>query len=191
MFGGGCRSEGGPFVEWGRAGSTGEFNPLDSINEDTMANILSSNIIPGTPTTTTSKRAWIARYAPTASRVILGLMFFVFGLNGFLNFIPPPTEPMPEGAVSLGVALMNSGYLMQFIKGTEVLCGLLLLANRFVPLALVVLAPVILNILAFHLFLLPSGTGMALVILAFELHLAWAHRRAFAPLLTARAAQES
>jgi uncharacterized membrane protein YphA (DoxX/SURF4 family) len=165
---------------------------LDSINEDTMANILSSNIIAGTQTTTTtSKRALIARYAPTVTRVILGLVFFVFGLNGFLNFIPPPTEPMPEGAVSLGVAFMNSGYLMQFIKGTEVLCGLLLLANRFVPLALVVLAPIVLNILAFHLFLLPSGTGMALFILALQLHLAWAHRRAFAPLLTARAAQES
>jgi uncharacterized membrane protein YphA (DoxX/SURF4 family) len=157
--------------------------------EDTMANTLASNIIASTPAST-SKRASIARHAPTAARYVLGLLFFVFGLNGFLNFIPPPTEPMPEGAVSLGVAFMNSGYLMQFIKGTEVLGGLLLLCNRFVPLALVVLAPIVLNILAFHLFLLPSGTGMAVVILALELFLAWAHRRAFAPLLAARA-QES
>jgi uncharacterized membrane protein YphA (DoxX/SURF4 family) len=160
-----------------------------------MANMASTHINAATQstittTTPTSRRASILRHATTVTRVGLGLIFFVFGLNGFLNFIPPPTEPMPEGAVSLGVALMNSGYLMQFIKGTEVLCGLLLLINRFVPLALVVLAPIVLNILAFHLFLLPSGTGMALVILAIELQLAWAHRRAFAPLLTARA-QES
>jgi len=157
-----------------------------------MANTLATNVIAGTQTTTTtSKLASVARYAPTAARFLLGLVFFVFGLNGFLNFIPPPTEPMPEGAVSLGVALMNSGYLLQFIKGTEVLGGLLLLSNRFVPLALVVLAPIVLNILAFHLFLLPSGTGLSVVILALELYLAWAYRRAFAPLLTPRAAQES
>lgn len=157
-----------------------------------MTNTSSTNISAGIQTpTTTSARAWVARHAATLTRVPLGLIFFVFGLNGFLNFIPPPSEPMPEGAVSLGVALMNSGYLMQFIKGTEVLCGLLLLANRFVPLALVVLAPIVLNILAFHLFLMPSGTGMALFILALELHLAWAHRRALAPLLTPRTAQES
>lgn len=136
-----------------------------------------------------SKLAAIARYAPAVARWLLGAVFFVFGLNGFSNFIPPPTEPMPEGAVALGVAFMNSGYLMQFIKGTEVLGGLLLLANRFVPLALVVLAPIVLNIVAFHLFLLPSGTGLSLVILALELYLGWAHRRAFAPLLQAR--QES
>lgn len=156
-----------------------------------MANTLSTHDIATQTATTTSarasKRASIARYAPTVARVALGLIFFVFGLNGFLNFIPPPTEPMPEGAVSLGVALMNSGYLFQFIKGTEVLGGLLLLCNRFVPLALVILAPIVLNIVAFHLFLLPSGLGMAFAVLAIELYLAWAYRRAYAPLLTARA----
>jgi uncharacterized membrane protein YphA (DoxX/SURF4 family) len=157
-----------------------------------MANTLSTNVISAaqTPTNTTGaapRLGAIARYAPAVARFVLGSVFFVFGLNGFLNFIPPPTEPMPAGAVSLGVAFMNSGYLFHFIKGTEVLGGLLLLSHRFVPLALVVLAPIVLNILAFHLFLLPSGTGMALVILALELYLAWAYRRAYAPLLTARA----
>jgi hypothetical protein len=62
-----------------------------------------------------------------------------------------------------------------------------LLSNRFVPLALVVLSPIVLNILAFHLFLEPSGTGLAVTILALELYLAWAHRRTYAPLLAARA----
>jgi uncharacterized membrane protein YphA (DoxX/SURF4 family) len=128
----------------------------------------------------------ITRYAPATARIVLGLVFFVFGLNGFSNFIPPPTEPMPEGAVTLGTAFMSSGYLFQLIKGTEVLAGLLLLSNRFVPLALVVLAPVVLNILAFHLWLLPSGTGLSLVLVGLELYLAWAYRRAYAPLLEPR-----
>jgi uncharacterized membrane protein YphA (DoxX/SURF4 family) len=136
-----------------------------------------------TPRTRTS----ILRHGPVTARLVLGLVFFVFGLNGFLNFIPPPSEPMPEGAVALGAAFMNSGYLFQLIKGTEVLGGLLLLSGRFVPLALSVLAPVIINILAFHLWLLPSGTAMALVLLGLELYLAWAYRKCFAPMLAARA----
>ena len=128
----------------------------------------------------------VTRHLPAAARLLLGLCFFVFGLNGFLSFIPPPPEPMPEGAVKLGTAFMESGYLFQLIKGTEVIAGLLLLCNRFVPLALVVLAPVVLNIVAFHLWLLPSGTGLSLVLAALTAYLAWTCREAYAPLLTAR-----
>ncbi|HTV24763.1 MAG TPA: DoxX family protein [Polyangiaceae bacterium] len=155
-----------------------------------MANALSSNLIDSTSNTTTDapKAGAVARYAPVAARFLLGGMFFVFGLNGFLNFIPPPSEPPPQGAMDFGMAMMNSGYFMQFVKGTEVLCGLLLLCNRFVPLSLVVLMPVVLNILAFHAFLAPSGLGMAIVILALTLYLAWVNRRAYAPLLRARTA---
>ena len=158
-----------------------------------MANSLSSNIDSAQTTSTTdsaapSKRSAIARYAPVVARYLLGAVFFVFGLNGFLNFIPPPPEGVPEGAMKLGMAMAESGYLFAFIKGTEVLCGALLLANRFVPLALVVLMPIVLNILAFHLFLAPDGTGMAVVILAVELYLAWVYREAFAPLLTPKTA---
>lgn len=131
----------------------------------------------------------VARHLPTLARVLLGLCFFVFGLNGFLSFIPPPTEPMPEGAMKLGAAFLESGYLFQLIKGTEVAAGLLLLCNRFVPLALVVLAPVVLNIVAFHLWLLPSGTGLSLVLAALTSYLAWVHRQAYAPLLSARPAR--
>lgn len=130
--------------------------------------------------------AMVGRYLPVVARFLLGASFFVFGLNGFLNFIPPPTEPMPQGAVELGTAMMKSGYLMQLVKGTEVVGGLLLLSGRFVPLALVLLAPVIVNIVAFHLWLLPSGTGLALVFLGLELYLAWVYRRAYAPLLSPR-----
>jgi hypothetical protein len=143
-----------------------------------------------TPTTTTTTRPlWktIARHLPTAGRVLLGLVFFVFGLNGFLSFIPAPKEMPPEGAMALGMAFMKSGYLFELIKGTEVLVGALLLCNRLVPLALVLLAPVALNILAFHLFLAPEGTGLAFVIVGLNMYLAWSYRAAYRPLVAFRA----
>ncbi len=129
----------------------------------------------------------ITRHLPTIARMLLGLMFFVFGLNGFLNFIPPPPkESLPAGLVDFSAAMMKTGYLFQLVKGTEVLMGLLLLVNRFVPLALTILAPVIVNIVAAHAFLAPSGVAMAVVILGLELYLAWSYRSAFRPMLAAR-----
>lgn len=78
---------------------------------------------------------------------------------------------------------MNSGYLLQLVKGTEVVGGALLLCNRFVPLALTLLAPVVVNIAAFHIFLAADGLALALVIVALELLLAWSYRAAFQPML--------
>ncbi|MBL9202958.1 MAG: DoxX family membrane protein [Opitutaceae bacterium] len=128
------------------------------------------------------------RFFPVIARVLLGLVFFVFGLNGFLWFIPqPPADQMPKALVDFSTAMMNTGFLFQLVKGTEVAMGLLLLMNRFVPLALVVLAPVIVNIVLVHVLLAPSGTAMAVVILGLELYLAWAYRSAFRPLVAARA----
>jgi uncharacterized membrane protein YphA (DoxX/SURF4 family) len=129
----------------------------------------------------------VARYAIHAARILLGLVFFVLGLNGFLNFIPPPTTPMPERAMAFFVGLMGAGYMIPLIGGTQVIVGALLLLNRFVPLALVVIAPVIVNIVAFHVFLEPSGTVIALVVLALESFLLWQHRSAFRAILTPRA----
>ncbi|MDP3072980.1 MAG: DoxX family protein [Opitutaceae bacterium] len=128
-----------------------------------------------------------ARHLPTIARVLLGLVFFVFGLNGFFFFIPaPPPEQLPAGLVAFSTAMMNTGYLFQLVKGTEVLVGALLLLNRFVPLALTLLAPVIVNIVAVHALLAPSGLPMAVVILGLELYLAWSYRSAFRPMLAAR-----
>jgi hypothetical protein len=93
---------------------------------------------------------------------------------------------MPKALVEFSTAMMNTGFLFQLVKGTEVLCGLLLLVNRFVPLALVVLAPVIVNIVMVHVFLAPANMAMAFVILALELYLAWAYRSAFRPMLAAQ-----
>ena len=113
----------------------------------------------------------------------MGLIFFVFGLNGFLNFIPPPPTPMPE---FVG-ALVNTGYMLPLIKGTEVVGGALLLVNRFVPLAVALLAPVVVNILAFHVFLAPSGVAIPIVILFLEIYIAWSYRSAFRPMLAMQA----
>ena len=125
---------------------------------------------------------------PLVARVVLGLIFVVFGLNGFLHFLPQP--PMTAAAGAFLGALTATGYLLPLLKATEVVAGALLLSGRFVPLALTLLAPVIVNIAAFHLFLAP-GNPVVGVVLAAELYLAWTHRAAFAPLLAARSSARS
>jgi uncharacterized membrane protein YphA (DoxX/SURF4 family) len=133
----------------------------------------------------------LARYATHAARIALGSLFLMSGLNGFLEFIPPPSTPVPAGAIAFAGALASTGYMMQLICATEAAVGLLLLLNRFVPLALVLLAPVVVNIVAFHVFLAPAGLGMALVVLALELGLAWRCRDAYRGVLSARVALQS
>jgi uncharacterized membrane protein YphA (DoxX/SURF4 family) len=126
------------------------------------------------------------RYGPMIARILMGLMFFVFGLNGFLHFIPEPKTPMPEGAMAFAGALMKTGYMFPLVVGTQLLVGILLLLNRFVPLALALITPIIVGIVTFHIFLAPSGTTMAIVVLILLLYLAWAYRSAFRPMLAAR-----
>ena len=121
---------------------------------------------------------------PSIARVVLGLAFFVFGLNGFLHFLPQP--PMSGPPADFAGALFATGYMFPLIKGTEVLASVLLLANRYVPLALAVLAPLLVNIVAFHAFLAPAGLVLPLVLLGLELYLAYSYRDSFAPMLQAR-----
>ena len=132
----------------------------------------------------------ISRYLPAIVRFLLGLSLVVFGLNGFLNFIPPPSAPLPEGAMAFAGALMQTGYMMQLIAVTHLTVGVLLLINRFVPLALALLAPFLVNAVAFHIFLEPSGRPMVAVFVVLELTLAWYYRNAFRPMLTARTSSE-
>jgi hypothetical protein len=120
------------------------------------------------------------RHLAAASRLLLGLIFAVFGLNFFLHFLPQPG--VPPAAAAFAGALFASGYVFPVIKSIEVVAGVLLLTRTAVPFALVLLAPIIVNIVAFHALLAPAGLPLALVVLATELHLAWVHRRAFAPL---------
>ena len=97
----------------------------------------------------------VARYG-------LGLIFVVFGLNYFFQFLPMPAVSA-EGGALLG-ALINTGYLFTLIKVIEIVAGVLLLANRYINLAVILIAPIVLNILLFHILLDSSGLPMGLLI---------------------------
>jgi putative oxidoreductase len=119
-------------------------------------------------------------------RSLLGLVFLVFGLNKFLHFIPNPPEP--PAAMEFFGALFKTGYLFPLLASTEVISGGLLLTGMMVPFALVLLAPVIVNIFMFHFFLAPAGLPVAMVLVVLEIVLAWMHREAYAPLFSGRPA---
>ncbi len=112
------------------------------------------------------------------SRIFLGLIFFVFGLNGFLNFLPMP--PLPEAAGQFMGAFAATGYMFPMIKGLEVLAGLMLLAGVQVPLALLLLAPIAVNIFTFHFFLTGVSTvGLPVLIGVLMLVVARGHWASF------------
>ena len=124
----------------------------------------------------------------TAVRLIIGLLLFVFGLNGVLGFfgaglIPQP-EPPPDGGAFLG-ALVDGGFL-PIISLFEAVVGALLLSGRFVPLALVMLVPISIGIVVYHLRFDPAGVP-AYVVAAANVFLLWAYRAHLMPLLTPRA----
>src|SRR3989440_12408841 len=124
------------------------------------------------------------RIATAIIRILLGLMFLVFGLNGFLNFMPAPKD-MPQEIMNVIGALMKAGY-MTVVSGAEVLVAVLLLTNRFVPLALALLAPIIVGIITYHVAMQPATIGPGIVVLLMELYLAWAYRGAFRSMLRIR-----
>ena len=127
------------------------------------------------------------RHLTTALRILLGLLFVASGLVGLLGPRPSLTSPpMPAAVVAFVEGMVKSGYLLPLLKLTETGVGLLLVSNRFVPLALTILAPVVVNIVAFHLFLERAGLPVALAILAVHLFLAWQYREHFRPMLEAR-----
>ena len=116
------------------------------------------------------------KYAIIIARLLLGLVFAVFGSNAFLHFIPMP--PMQGQAGAFIGALINSGYIYP-IAILQVVGGLLLLLGRFIPLGLTLLGPVIVNIMLYHIFLDPSGLPMACVISVLALLLLWVYRDRF------------
>jgi putative oxidoreductase len=115
-----------------------------------------------------------------SARIILGLIYSVFGLNFFLHFLPTP-PPMGGAAESFVSGLFQSGYFFPFLKGIEVILGVALLIGAFVPLVLVILMPISLNILLFHVFL-TDNAFISIVILALQIYLAWAYRDYYKPL---------
>jgi uncharacterized membrane protein YphA (DoxX/SURF4 family) len=113
-------------------------------------------------------------------RSLLGLTFVVFGSNMFLHFIPNPPEP--PAAMDFFMALFKTGYFIPMLGATQVVAGVLLLTGMMVPFALILIAPVIVNIFLFHAFLAPGGLPLGIVVVALEVILAWMHRESFAPL---------
>jgi len=144
-----------------------------------------NEIAPGPVETKARERKSAGRIATPIIRILLGLMFLVFGLNGFLNFMPALKDMPPEILNVLG-ALTQAGYIT-VVSGAEVLVAIMLLANRFVPLALVLLAPIVVGIITFHIAMAPATIGPGIVVLLMELYLAWAYRGAFRPMLLAKA----
>jgi len=117
---------------------------------------------------------------------LLGFIFLAFGLNGFVQFIPQ--MPMPNMALEFFVGLAATHYMLPLLFITQAVCGALLIVGLFVPLGLALLAPVIVNIFLFHVFLAPGGLPVAIIVVALEVYLAWAYRDAFAPMLRAQSA---
>lgn len=122
----------------------------------------------------------VMRTAVTVVRLLLGAMLFVLGLNGFLHFIPQPPGPAAGGAF---LGALASGNVMGLVKTVETLVGALLLAGRFVPLALVMLVPVAVGIVVYHLTFDPAGGVLGYVLAAMLVFLLWAYRAALLPLL--------
>ena len=125
------------------------------------------------------------KHLPMLARLLLGLIFAVFGVVGLFELGPQP-EMGEEAGAFIG-AMMDTGYLWPVIKVTEIVCGVLLILGIFVPLALVGLAPVVLNILLFHIFLAPEGVAIGIAAVVLGLYVAHRHRDSFSAVLQRKA----
>jgi uncharacterized membrane protein YphA (DoxX/SURF4 family) len=123
------------------------------------------------------------KIAALVARLLLGLLFTVFGLNMFLHFIPTP--PGPPGAAGQFATLLGSTHYILAVGAVMVVSGVLLLIGRFIPLALTLLGPVLVNILLFHLFMAPASIGMGLFATLLWFILFARHRTAFAGIFRA------
>jgi hypothetical protein len=124
------------------------------------------------------------KIAAIIARSLLGLLFLVFGLNGFLHFIPMPP---PTGLAGQYMGALFVSHFLVAVFLLQVAGGVLLLVNRFVPMGLVLLGPVIVNILLFHCLMAPEGLPLALVALVLWLVTFMSVRRAFAGVFVSKA----
>jgi uncharacterized membrane protein YphA (DoxX/SURF4 family) len=128
-------------------------------------------------------------YLPAAARVLLGVVMLLTGVNKLFWFVPMPH--MSPALTAFMDALKQTGYYLPFIGIVEATGGALLLVNRLVPLAITILAPVLVNILGVHTFLDTSGFPLALILIALDVYLAWVNRDAFRPMFVGRGVKVS
>lgn len=119
------------------------------------------------------------------ARLLLGLMFLVFGLNGFLNFLN--MGPMPSGLAGQFIGALVLSHYFWVVAALQVIGGVLLIVGRYVPLALVLLGPVLVNILLYHIFLLPAGIVLALVATILWFIVFYSYRQYFSGIFAQRA----
>ena len=124
------------------------------------------------------------KIATLIARLLLGLIFVVLGLNGFLHFLD--MGPMPSGLAGQFVGALAQSHYFQFVAALQVAGGALLILNRFVPLALVILGPVIVNIISYHVFLNPSGIALAIVVTILWFIVFYGHRQYFSGIFVQR-----
>jgi hypothetical protein len=115
------------------------------------------------------------KIAAIIARILVGLVFTVFGLNGFLNFIPQP--PLPHGPAGQFITALFVSHYLYVIAAVQVISGVLMLINRYVPLAIVLLGPMLVNILAYHLLMNTMGLAVAAVVALLWCVLAYYHRQ--------------
>jgi putative oxidoreductase len=118
------------------------------------------------------------------ARLLLGLIFFVLGLNGFLNFLS--MGPMPTGLAGQFIGALVLSHYFWVVAALQVAGGALLLVNRYVPLALVLLGPVIVNIILYHVFLNPTGAPLAIVVVILWGIVFYSHRQYFSSIFVQR-----
>ncbi len=123
------------------------------------------------------------KIAATIARLLLGAVFVVFGLNMFLHFLH---MPMPTGVAGEFFGVLTSTHYIQVIAVFNVVPGLFLLFNRYVVLGLALLAPVIFNILVFHILMAPSGLLLAVIVALLWMLVYHRHRSAFKGLFQKR-----
>jgi putative oxidoreductase len=123
------------------------------------------------------------------ARFLLGLIFLVFGLNGFLHFIPAPPPPSGTAGQFVGALFVSNYLVVVFLL--QIIPAILLLINRYVPLALTLLAPIIVNILLFHILMAPSGLLLAIIVTVLWILVFLSVRSAFAGLLHERVPTQS
>ena len=118
------------------------------------------------------------------ARILLGVMFVFFGLNGFLNFLS--MGPMPSGLAGQFIGALAQSHYFWVVAALQVAGGALMLVNRYVPLGLVLLGPVIVNIVLYHVFLNPSGAALAVLAVILWLIVFYWHRQYFSGIFVQR-----